>query len=272
MTSVLEFFSGIFASDYIPHGHCYFWQPDLIWLHAGSDVLIATAYYSIPFSLYYFVRKRPELRLRGLILMFAGFILACGATHAMSVWNIWHSTYRLEGVIKAVTAILSVATAIVTVKLAPTALKIVSPEQLEAINRELMKEVEARKLAEARLRQMLESQYIASEARLHAYFETASQAIIVISSDLRIRLVNHSTETMFGYQRAELIGKPIEMLWPDRLRQEYGEDRRLDFDQRTGPNVRDRSYALQRRPRVSRRNGAQLRRYRRRPAGLHHGH
>ena len=81
----------------------------------------------------------------GLLLMFAGFILACGATHAISVWNIWHSAYRLEGMLKAVTAILSITTAIVAINLIPKALKIASPEQLEAMNHLLTREVEARK-------------------------------------------------------------------------------------------------------------------------------
>ncbi len=51
--------------------------------------------------------------------MFAAFILASGTTYAMPAWNIWHSTYRLKGVLKANTATLSIATAIVTIKLAP---------------------------------------------------------------------------------------------------------------------------------------------------------
>src|SRR4051794_7986660 len=102
MDSFIGFFRRLFASDFMPHGHCFFWQPSLLWLHVLSDGLITFAYYSIPITLYYFIRKRPGLNLRGLILMFAAFILACGTTHAMSIWDLWHSTYRLEGVIKAV--------------------------------------------------------------------------------------------------------------------------------------------------------------------------
>src|ERR1051325_5079923 len=109
---MLDFFSRLLASDFIPHGHCYFWRPELVWLHAVSDALIALAYYSIPAVLFFYVRRRVT-RARVLLLMFAAFILACGTTHLMSIWNLWHSAYRLEGVIKAITAALSVATAIV---------------------------------------------------------------------------------------------------------------------------------------------------------------
>ncbi|MDB5608035.1 MAG: multi-sensor hybrid histidine kinase, partial [Bradyrhizobium sp.] len=40
------------------------------------------------------------------------FILACGTTHAMSVWTLWFPDYRVDGGIKAVTALLSIGTAI----------------------------------------------------------------------------------------------------------------------------------------------------------------
>src|ERR1700679_3854483 len=83
--SVGEFFRRLFSSDFMPHGHCFLWQPSLVWLHVISDSLIAAAYFSIPITLYYFLRKRRGVKLRGVILMFAGFILACGATHLLAV-------------------------------------------------------------------------------------------------------------------------------------------------------------------------------------------
>jgi hypothetical protein len=52
---------GMFA--YIPHGHCYLWQPALVSLHVVSDALIAIAYFSIPLSLVYFIRQRRDLPL-----------------------------------------------------------------------------------------------------------------------------------------------------------------------------------------------------------------
>lgn len=206
------------------------------------DALIALACYSIAFSIFYFARKRPEWKPRWLIPVFAGFMLAFGATHTVAVWNLWHSTDPLDGALTAVTAILSVAAAMIAVKAVPVALKIPSPQQLEIIDRSLTEEVDARLTAEARLQQMVESQYIASEARLHTYFETASQGIIVVSLDLRMRLINHRTEAMFGYQRAELIGKPLEMLWPERLRREYDSARRRDFEERGDQSVQEQTY------------------------------
>ena len=44
--------------------------------------------------------------------MFAVFILACGTTHILSVWNLWHGNYGVEAIVKAVTAAASVPTAL----------------------------------------------------------------------------------------------------------------------------------------------------------------
>ena len=218
MSAFLNFFGRLFASDFMPHGHCYFWQPALLWLHAASDGLIALAYYSIPLTLVYFVRQRRGFRWGGLFLMFGAFILACGTNHLMLIWNLWHSTYRLEGALKALTAILSVSTALATVKVIPAALQGATPAELERINQSLREEIEARKAAEEKWRLLMESVRQSGEAKLHSYFEAAPQAILAMSEDGRIRLVNRRTEEMFGYCREELLGQPLEMLMPERFR------------------------------------------------------
>src|SRR5271155_4218915 len=56
-----EFLTRLFSSDFMPHGYCYLWNPGILWLHAVSDSIITLAYYLIPLSLLYFVRKRPGL-------------------------------------------------------------------------------------------------------------------------------------------------------------------------------------------------------------------
>ena len=51
-------------AGFIPHGHCYLWQTNLVGLHILSDGLIGLAYYSIPIMLIYFVRQRQILHFR----------------------------------------------------------------------------------------------------------------------------------------------------------------------------------------------------------------
>ena len=62
---MLEFLKSFLASaPFIPHGHCYLWQLDLVWLHLISDALIALASCSIPVILVYFVNKKFKIEER----------------------------------------------------------------------------------------------------------------------------------------------------------------------------------------------------------------
>lgn len=144
---MIEFFRRLFDSDFMPHGGCYFWRPELVWLHASSDALIVLAYVLIPFSLIQLVRKRKDLEFNWMFVMFGAFILACGATHFMNIWNIWHSAYRLDGMVKAITALASIPTAILMFRLVPQAVALPSPEDLR-------KEIEQRAQAEAEVRSL----------------------------------------------------------------------------------------------------------------------
>jgi hypothetical protein len=104
--SMQEFLQSFLASEqFIPHGHCYLWNPGLLWLHIVSDSLIALAYYSIPITLVYLVHKRWDLPFKGIFLLFGAFIVFCGTTHIMSIWTLWHPTYWLSGLLKAFTCL-----------------------------------------------------------------------------------------------------------------------------------------------------------------------
>jgi len=48
--------------------------------------------------------------------------------------------------------------------------------------------------------------------------EAAPDAMVCVDADGRIILVNAQTERLFGYERAELIGQPVEVLVPDAIR------------------------------------------------------
>jgi hypothetical protein len=127
----MEFFRSLLSSgDVMPHAYCYMWRPGLVWLHVVSDLLIALAYFSIPLTLIYFIRKRRDVPFNWIFVCFGMFILACGTTHAMEVWTLWHATYWLSGAVKVITALSSVPTAILLVQLVPQGLALPSPEAL----------------------------------------------------------------------------------------------------------------------------------------------
>jgi PAS domain S-box-containing protein len=119
---------------YMPHGMCLLWQPGLLALHVVSDGAIALAYFAIPISLAVFLRKRKDLERqhRALAALFGFFITACGLTHVASIVVLWIPLYGAEGILKAITAVASVATAIVLPFLIPQLLRIPSPRALAA--------------------------------------------------------------------------------------------------------------------------------------------
>lgn len=140
-------------ASYMPHGYCLFWQPWLVALYAGSDLLIFVAYSMIPLALVMFLRRRPDVRFRGLVALFAAFILLCGLTHLVSIVTLWVPVYPLHGLTKLVTGIVSAVTAVVLFRLIPRLVEIPSPRQLEAANAQLRAEVAAHEATLARLRE-----------------------------------------------------------------------------------------------------------------------
>ncbi len=122
----------LYLLQLIPHGHCYLWQTGLVNLHVISDATIAAAYFSIPLTLLYLVRKRGDMPFDWIFFCFAAFIVLCGTTHIMEIWTLWYPDYWLSGSIKALTALVSVTTAILTIYLMPKAVALPSPAQLQA--------------------------------------------------------------------------------------------------------------------------------------------
>lgn len=139
---------------FMPHGQCFFWSPALIGAHVSADAMIMLAYYSIPATIFYFVRRRSDLAFHWMFLMFAAFIFLCGTTHAMEIWTVWVPDYWLEAGVKIMTALVSVVTAVALIPLVPRALALRSPIELERLNRMLRQEIAERERVEVELRQM----------------------------------------------------------------------------------------------------------------------
>ncbi|MEO6030025.1 MAG: PAS domain S-box protein, partial [Candidatus Binatia bacterium] len=207
----------LFGSGFMPHGHCYLWQPGVLWLNVGSDALIALAYYSIPVGLAVVMRRRSDIVFPSMFALFAAFIFACGTTHLMAIWTVWNPVYGVEGLVKAATAGLSVLTAILLFRLLPEALALptsaaieAANAALEAANAALAIEVGQRKRAEEGFRNLLES---------------APDGMVIADAAGCITFANAQTEVLFGFPRAELIGQSIETLVPERLRDSHAAHR-----------------------------------------------
>jgi signal transduction histidine kinase len=120
----------LFSTEaFMPHGHCYLWQPGILWVQVATNGLIGLAYVAISATLLALVWKVREVPFKFIYLSFGAFIVACGATHFSDIWMIWDPEYWVDGGIRVVTAIASVITAIVLPRLVPEAAGLVRSAQ-----------------------------------------------------------------------------------------------------------------------------------------------
>lgn len=213
MSDLQALVSGLFDSNFMPHGHCFWWQPDVLWLHVVSDAVVAAAYFSIPAVLLIIRRRRPDFGHLPVLVLFAAFIFFCGLTHVLGIWTMWDPIYRFEGAIKASTAVFSVVTAVALWPMLPKILAIPDPRRLEELIEAYEIEASGRKLAEERFRMFL---------------ETAPDAVVIVDSKGVIDRVNLRCESLFGHSRSLLVGKPIEFLVPESVRETHV-DRRNEY-------------------------------------------
>lgn len=180
------------SREFMPHGQCFLWQPEILWLHAVSDVLTGVAYYGIPIALVVFAWKRRDLAFRHLFVMSGLFVLACGTTHFMGVWVLWNPDYVAEGVVKAGTAAVSLLSLAAMWQAMPGALALPSPDQLRAANDEMAAEIARRRRAEeqvANLNRELERRIDQRTAELRHANEQLRQRIA--REKLLVREIHH---------------------------------------------------------------------------------
>jgi PAS domain S-box-containing protein len=236
---MLDHIGHSFSTDgFMPHGMCYLWQPGLLALHVVSDALIALAYATIPFTLLYFVRKRRDLQFNWMFVCFAVFIVACGTTHVMEIVTVWTPTYWLSGSVKAITALASVPTAFLLLKLVPDALRLPSPsalqreievreraelevrrinEQLELRVAERTAQLEAanKQLREESLqRQQVEEAMRSSRQLLEAIVDNSAAVIYAKDLEGRYLLTNRAYDESFELKRGEMLGRTDHTLFP----------------------------------------------------------
>lgn len=210
------------AEGFAPHGFCLMWRPDVFWLHVVSDSVIALAYFSIPAVLLVYAFRRKSVPNRGLLFMFSAFVLACGVTHLFGIWTMWFPHYGAEGVAKGLTAIVSMATAVVLWPLLPKALKIPTIRELKARVDERTSELEAANAAlrdEIRRRAEIEARLVEARNAAESANNAKSGFLSVMSHELRTPL-----NVILGY--AQLIQMRAEADADEKLAGQVGNVRR----------------------------------------------
>ena len=78
------------------------------------------------------------------------------------------------------------------------------------------------KLRQAQIRSAeLEKSLKISAGQFRDLIESSPDAIVIMNREGLIKLVNRQTENLFGYAREELLGRPLEMLMPERFREAH---------------------------------------------------
>jgi PAS domain S-box-containing protein len=254
-------------SGLTPHGFCLSWAPGLVALHAGSDAVIGLAYLSIPLALASLVSKRPDIQYGWVAYLFGAFIVACGVTHLLSIVTLWVPAYGIEGLVKLVTALLSIATAAILWPLIPKVVALPSAAQLARVNDELATTVREQAQTAMLLRKS-ESQVRSANAELEsrvaqrtselleangrltealAERARAQQALVASEEAFRISFeaaavgetqaqpltgqlirVNKAFAHMLGYEPEEMVGRTAwDFTWPEDRESERAEYARV---------------------------------------------
>lgn len=212
----------------MPHGHCYFWRPEILWPHVLGDGLTALAYGIIPTLLYRFIKARPDVKYPYVFLAFSLFILFCGLTHALAIVSVWQPIYRAEAVAKMATAVVSMGTVGLLFTLYRPLLAIPSAEQLRQINQELRGEIEQREKIEEQLR--------IREQNFRATMEFAPVGMALVDLQGHWMSANPALCRLLGYSEKELLTLDFQSIThPDDLGQDFAlMQQMLDGEQEGG--------------------------------------
>jgi PAS domain S-box-containing protein len=166
--------------------------PRLLWLHVVSESLIALACFLVAIALLRIMRRRRGFRFNIVFFCFAASGVAYGMTHVMDLVTLWHPVYRMSGGIEAATAVISMITLVVLIRIIPNVFAI--PDEL----------------ADHRFRELIED---------------APDAILQVDAQGAILIANRTAERMFGYSHEELLGRNVDLLVPYAGRAAHAQQR-----------------------------------------------
>ncbi|MGE9296796.1 MAG: sensor histidine kinase [Puniceicoccales bacterium] len=189
--------------DFPARWQCGDWSAFHGWVHIVADVVTWASYMAIPVALAYFAKKRPDLPYRWVLYLFVAFIMFCGVTHLMEAIIFWWPAYRLLGVMKAGTALVSLTAAVTVFFMLPKLLRIPVAGELE-------KEIERRKDIERKLSE--------SEAVLNSAIKHAPIGMALVSTTGEWIRVNEKLCEILGYSDEELHEMTFQQItFPDDL-------------------------------------------------------
>jgi PAS domain S-box-containing protein len=213
MEQVTSFFKKLFdSSDWPPRWDCGQWTTFHGWLYIISDLLIWSAYFTIPLVILRYIFKKQGIKFIKLYFLFAAFILACGTTHFLDAAAFWVPFYRLNALFIFITGVLSWVTVYYLIKYLPLIFSLKPQKELEV-------EIEQRKNAEAALnilnseleqRVKEKTEEISrSEKRFRAMIENNIDFINVTDESYKISYLSPAAYRITGWTNDEIINGPL---------------------------------------------------------------
>ncbi len=221
---------------YMPQSHFFNWRPEMVTLHAASDVLIAAGYLVLSSGIIWLLIQRADLgrgyRLLGCLLVF--FCITGAINHGISAALYWQPIYGIQGLAKIGTVLVAIVTISFTLPLLPRLARLPSPRQLAEANESLRREVGAHHetLRELGAIQRELEERVADRTRelslVKARFETALRGakVYVFSQDRDLRYnwaYNPRGEdvaaSILGHTDSDIVSSPDrEMIVATKLR------------------------------------------------------
>ncbi|MCY7352052.1 MAG: two-component sensor histidine kinase [Cytophagaceae bacterium] len=113
MNQIVDFFRRLTDTDDWPaRWFCGRWTDFHGWLYIASDLTIWLAYMAIPLILIRFLLVKDGVPLGRVFWLFGAFILLCGLTHLIDALMFWWPAYRLNGLVRFLTGVVSIGTVI----------------------------------------------------------------------------------------------------------------------------------------------------------------
>jgi len=208
----------------MPHIHCYLGKPSLVWTMFFSNLLIGLAYLGISITLWALIKK-IKIPFNAIILCFGVFIGACGVTHLLEVWTLWHPDYWIAASVSTLTAIASLGTAIYLYRLRHSIVKVA-----EAAKKSEQQRLELETLAHSLEQKVLDrtKELHKTTAILSSIMNSTSDIVYLKDRESRMAYCNPMALKLIAKSESDLYGKnDVEFLGEGK-----GGEKILQTDQR----------------------------------------